>query len=410
MELKSYQAGTPEEEFEKALVELVPDTRSRYRGYLETFCEEMNTTPQGLYDFALTTFRSEKTADRLAMKKAWIGFYDAIIKKGVHPNTATNYRKALNKFLEANGLPKINGGVKSVQSRGQARIKPEEVKRVLTLPMSERIRALVLVLDQSGIRCSDVELLTVEDFNLAKAEYMNNKEFRTWRKPLTSQKTGVNIWVTLGPEAITAIKNYIKTRERGPIFLREKGMFHWKADDKGNRIRTTERTEKGSPMSRKNMTMAIWSLVKPLREEGLRVSAHSFRKRFLDGWDQARMLNTGKYIAGKKIPKNDAAYLDIEDRYFEAYMTHYFEYISLEKRDTEIDNMNKKIEELETRLAAERKNKIETNGAFRDLAEQVRKMTPAFEMVQKMIAEQREMDRIRESAKEPENERVQDPD
>ncbi|MCW3991061.1 MAG: hypothetical protein NWE88_13425 [Candidatus Bathyarchaeota archaeon] len=405
MELENYKAGTPEEEFEKALVALAPTTRSRYRGYFKAFCEEMNTTPQKLYDFALSTYRSEKTAERLAMKKAWIGFYDSLLAKGVHPNYAAGYRKALNKFLEANGLPKVIGGVKTVQYKGQSRIKPDEVRRVLALPMSERLRALILVLDQSGIRCSDVELLTIEEFKLARTGYMNDKEFRTWRKPMTSQKTGVNIPVCLGPEAIEAIKNYIKTREGGPIFLREKGMFHWTTDDNGDRVKTTGRTEKGSRMDRHNISMSIWSLVKPLREEGLRVSAHSFRKRFLDGWDQARMLNTGKYIAGKKIPNNDSAYLDIEDRYFEAYMTHYFEYISLEKRDTELENLQNRIKELDAQLKIERRNKIETDIDVRDLAERVRKMEPAFDKAKKFIEyeRERELERLRATEKESED-------
>jgi len=372
MELQSYQAGTPAEEFEKALVALAPDTRSRYRVQLAFFCEEMNTTPQGLFDFALDTYRSEKTADRLAMKKAYIGFYDLLIGRGLHPNTAAAYRHSVNKFLEANGLPKINGGVKTVQYRGVSRIKPEEVKRVLRLRMSDRIFALVLVLDQSGIRCSDVAQLTIEDFKQAKVGHMKNKEFRTWRKPLISQKTGVNVPVTLGPEAIQAIKDYIKNRETGHIFLREKGMFHWTENEKGERIKTTERTEKGSPMSRKNMTMAIWQLMRPLREEGLRVSAHSFRKRFIDGWDQARMLNTGKYIAGKKIPNNDAAYLDIEDRYFEAYMNHYFEYISLEKSDIETENLKKQIQALENTIAVQRGDEA-LSKIKEDLLKEIRK-------------------------------------
>ena len=74
--------------------------------------------------------------------------------------------------------------------------------------------------------------------------------------------------------------------------------------------------------------------MKPLREEGIKVSAHSFRKRFLNDWERARKLNTGKYIAGKKIPHNDSAYLELKSRYFEEYRAHYAEYINLGQKMT----------------------------------------------------------------------------
>ena len=382
MDLQKYKAGSPEEEFEKALVELGAETRSRYRKFLMVFCEEMNTTPEGLYQFALDTFRSEKTADRLAIKKAWIGFYDGLLEKGVHKNTATNYKKAINKFLEANGLPKINGGTKSVQYRGQDRITPEEVERVIALPMSERMRAIILTLDQSGQRCSDVAQMKIEDFKKARKEYRNDKEFRTWRVPISSMKTGVNVPVCLGQEAIDAIKNYIKDRETGPIFLREKGMFHWTTNEEGERIKTDKRTEKGSPMSAKNITVAVRNLVKPLQAEGLRVSAHSFRKRFLDGWDQARKMNTGKFIVGKKIPQNDSAYLDIPRRYFEEYMDHYFKYISLDQKGKEIDAHRQRIEELESQLKEERSKNEESTKLTASLESLVKNLVERVEKLE----------------------------
>ena len=380
MELESYSAGTPLEEFEKALLELSPETGNRYREYLNAFCEAMNTTPQRLHDLALKWSRSEKTAERLSMRKAWVAYYNGLTDRGVHANTAGTQKNGINKFLEANGLPKINGGNKGVQYRGQDTIRADEVRRVLALPMSERIRALVLTLDQSGIRCSDAAQLTVEDFRNARQEVSKGKKFRTWRTPLISQKTKVAIPVCLGPEAIEAIENYVKHRETGHIFLREKGMFHWTTDEDGERRRTEKRTEKGSPMSRKNMTMAIWSLVRPLREEGLRVSAHSFRKRFLDDWRRDRDLYTGKYIAGKKIPNNDGAYMDIKRDYFEKYITHYFNYICLEKTDTEIDNLNEKVRSLEARL--------EVALVDRDEAASLEERTARVEkLVEKLLAE-----------------------
>lgn len=357
MRLESYSAGTPLEEFEKALLELNPETASKYREYLNAFCKEMKTIPQRLHDLAFQWSRSDKTAERLSMRKAWVAYYNGLIDRGVHPNTAGTQKNGINKFLEANGLPKINGGNKGVPYRGQDTIRAEEVRRVLGFRMSERLRALVLTLDQSGIRCSDVAQLTVEDFRNAREEVSRGLRFRTWRKPLISKKNKVAIPVCLGPEAIEAIENYIKNRETGHIFLREKGMFHWTTGEDGKRIRTEKRTEKGSPMSRKNMTMTVWSLMKPLREEGLRVSAHSFRKRFLDDWRRDRDLYTGKYIAGKKIPSNDGAYMDIERDYFEKYIEHYFKYISLEQTNTEIEHLRKKVKVLE--VAEERARGLE---------------------------------------------------
>lgn len=374
LELENFSAGTPMEEFEKALLELDDETAARYRGYLNDFCSQMSTTPQRLHDLALKWSRSDKTAERLSMKKAWIAYYNGLIAEGVHANTAGTKKNGINKFLDANGLPKIRGGNKGVAYRGQDTIRAEEVRRVLGLRMSERLRALVLTLDQSGVRCSDAVQFTVEDFRMARQEIRRGKRFRTWREPLISEKTGIAVPVCLGPEAIEAIENYVKNRQSGHIFLREKGMFHWTPGENGKRIRTGERTEKGSPMSRKNVTMAVWGLVRPLREEGLKVSAHSFRKRFLDDWRRDRDLYTGKYIAGKKINSNDGAYMDIERDYFEKYIAHYFEYISLDQTDTEIEHLNEKIKTLEAQLRQREATQLsdEEVGGLRRLLAEVR--------------------------------------
>ena len=114
-------------------------------------------------------------------------------------------------------------------------------------------------------------------------------------------------------------------------------------------------------MSRKNMTMAIWSLVKPLRDEGIKVSAHSFRKRFLNDWRRDRQFLTGKYIAGKKIPQNDDAYVDIERDYFEDYMEHYFKYITL-------DPVNEELETIKDELKRARDEYIELVQGLRNYA------------------------------------------
>ena len=71
------------------------------------------------------------------------------------------------------------------------------------------------------------------------------------------------------------------------------------------------------------------------------------------------------------------------------------------KRNEEVNKLQEKVNELEEELEAERRNKIEKDTEFKALAEEVKRMRPAFAVVQELMEEKIERDRIRESSMAP---------
>ena len=365
MGLQDYVSKTPYEEFELSIKGLSEKTRMGYPMALDEFCKFHGTTPNKLYRFEAENQASKQSSKKLAIRHAFEDFRMHLIKeKGLNPNTAQNYKKALNKFLTANGLnPLTSERGKSIGAKAVKSITKEQIRDVIDYTGTDvRLRAIIYTLKDTGLRVSDLAQLTVEYFNGMRREYdIQGREFRFWSEALTTKKAGVNAYVCLGPESIKALKNYIRRRESGPIFLtivtgKESRMTITKGPRKGERI-IRKGSKAGQPMRKTNITSVVLSATKPLRARGIRITAHSFRKFFLNAWTSKGLDKYGKLFAGKSLGRNDGAYIAKENGELEKiYIENYDEVLGLEdtrtvkelqKTQDEMSRLKKEVAQLQ---------------------------------------------------------------
>ena len=305
MKLQDSENRTPSERFENALSNLSVDTQKLYRRNLNKFCNSLGTTPDELCTTALKWENSEKLAERGNLSQAVSDYLKKLIDvDGVHPNTASSYKKAINKLLRANHLRPVRiENEKKVDSKGVDMIQPECIRELADLTTTNyRLRALIMTLKDSGLRTSDVVQLSVEDY--LSARRFRDDQFRVyvaWSEPFTTIKNGVNADIRLGPESVECIDKYIGNRKVGRLFTKKNG----------------------EPLKAHTVTTLITNLCKPLRSRGYHVSAHSFRKFFMSTFQANGQLPVGKMIAGKRISATDEPYLHMRSHLDTIYIDVY---------------------------------------------------------------------------------------
>jgi hypothetical protein len=273
-----------------------------------------------------------------------------IKEDGVHPNTARNYRKAINKLLKVNHLTPVRiDNEKKVDYKGVSMIKPEFIRELATYTEKNlRLRALIMTLKDSGLRVSDVVRITVEDWRDNTRRFKDDlgREYVAWCEPLTTQKSGVNAKIRLGPDSVEWIDKYVGSRREGSLFTRKDG----------------------EPLQPHTVTTLINNLCKPLRKRGVKVSANSFKKFYMSTFQAHGQLNIGKIIAGKRIAATDKPYLEMEDHLDKIYIDVYyneraplavFEGGQIARAQDEIEKLKAIIEEMrEEKAHAEEIGKI----------------------------------------------------
>jgi len=345
LNLQDYAVGTPLDEFEKKIRNLNPRTQQLYRRCLNEFCQKIETTPNKLYQYAYEWETSNERGVRGRLSLIVSDFIREKIEAGLNPNTARSYKKAINKFLSANELRPLKlDNQKKIDSKRKPMATPKHIRELFDLSSTNvRIRALLMTMKDTGLRVSDIEHLTVEDFrNSALTHDEFGREFRVWAEPVTSRKTGVNAYVHLGYEAIPWIEAYVGNRREGSIFLTKSGM---------------------KPMKSHSMTTAIKNLCKPLNSRGIKISAHSLRIFFLTTFDTNRASNTGKRIAGKRLPPTDDPYYATGENLTRDYIQVYnaerglsiFESGQFAKTQEEIQKLRDSLEIERARFIAQQK-------------------------------------------------------
>ncbi len=355
MGLQDFEVNTPLEEFTLSLSGLSEKTQRLYPMALEEFCKFHDITPQELYVWESGNQTSVDTKNKLRMKRAFEKFRQHLIEvKGLNPNTAQNYKKAVNKYLTANGLnpiPSERG--KTVGSKSSRSITKDQIREVIDYARTDlRARALIYTMKDCGLRVGDIAQLTVEYFNdMRRKTDERGNEFRFWSEEYTTQKSKVNAHICLGPESIKALKNYIGTRETGAIFLTittasDNSMVITKGPRRGERI-TRKGSEAGQPMRKTAITNLIINRTNPLRNRKIKVTSQSIRKFFLNAWTSKGLDKYGKLFAGKSLGRNDGAYVATENGELEKlYVDNYFEILALE--DTGVDPAE--VEDLKTQI------------------------------------------------------------
>ena len=383
MGLQDFEASTPSEEFTLSLSGLSDKTQRLYPMALEEFCKFHDTTPKELFIWESENQTSVDTKNKLRMKRAFEKFRQHLVEvKGLNPNTAQNYKKAVNKFLTSNGLnpiPSERG--KTVGSKSSRSITKDQIRDVIDHAKTDlRARALIYTMKDTGLRVGDIAQLTIEYFNnMRRKTDEKGNEFRFWSDELRTQKAKINAHICLGPESIKSLKNYIGTRETGAIFLTittasDNSMVITKGPRKGERI-TRRGSEAGQPMRKTAITNLLINRSKPLRNRNIKVSAQSLRKFFLNAWTSKGLDKYGKLFAGKSLGRNDGAYIATENGELEKlYMENYTKVLGLEDNGAleEVETLQKKIEGLEANLddtqslLVKMMTALVTNGATED--------------------------------------------
>ena len=354
MGFKDYAVGGSSEEFEKSLASLSEGSARMYRKFFAEFIKWGNYTPEQFYQWVKKLESDEDPRSRRQLSLAYNDFVKEHVEQGANPNSMLNYRKAVHKFLEANELTlriRKNGG--KTQYRGQKIIKVEQVRKILDLAGNNlRSRALIMTLKDSGLGVSELAMLTCEDFINAR-EYKDEEgnRFKAWAQPLIRNKTGESCYVHLGPDAITALEDYIGKRKEGAIFVTSKGQPH--RDDEGNISHAAGFTERGSSMKPLAITGSMRHICKLLKSQGYKISAHSFRKLFETSFDLEGNLNVAKKIMGKAISASDEPYLQFEDNLTKIYMEVYRKRLSLGGESTRINDLEEEIDELKAGKSSE---------------------------------------------------------
>lgn len=343
MGFEKYRAGTPYEEFEKSLKGLSPGTGEIYRAYLNEFFLFNDSTAEGFYQWIRSLEASADMRDRKQLTAAFEVFSASKVDAGVSLNTVSNYRKAIHKFLDANELTiriKTNG--KKPKYRGQDIVTRDQIRRLVEYAGPNlRLRAILLVLKDSGLGVSEAAMLTVEDYLSAK-EYKDEagRRFKQWANPLIRAKTGEICEVCLGPESIAAIEDYRGTRREGALFLTSKGQPH--KDEDGTMTAEAGFTEKGAPMTPSSITTTVRHHCKALKAKGYKVSAHSFRKLFETSFELEGKLSTAKLVMGKAIPASDEPYLKLGGNLIKSYAEVYVKHLLLSDEARELAELKEK--------------------------------------------------------------------
>ena len=171
---------------------------------------------------------------------------------------------------------------------------------------------LILFLKDSGLRASDARLLNYGDI---RKELDDESEFI----PITriTQKVKTTAKTFIGPEAIHAIKEYIKARQKGTRRLPPETLT-----DKSPLFRTWKsKTVKRIP--RYTLSSVIRNAFNQVNEP--HISAHSLRK-YLQTSLEAAGINTNwidQIIGHKLINSRDAYSKPTDEQLYEAYVKAY---------------------------------------------------------------------------------------
>lgn len=315
--------------FERRLELKAENTRRNYRCAFRKFLKTNGLSEEELLELAEKDLEEVELLVIEAMRME--------IDKGNKPTTARLTYKAVRFFLKANGFKNFSldreDKPKAVYS-GSRRTTDAHIRELwdsFSADYKTRNRAILMFLKDSGLRISDACNLNVEHYRAASEPA---KGFRVFA-PSATQKTGEIAHVHIGPEAVSALDDYLGDRETGPLFL----------DREGRRLKSKAMSE-------------VFGKVKRcrggLKEDYNSISAHSLRKfhntllPFRDEWI--------KFLEGKATD----VYVD-EPEVTQEYVKSYDKlrvFMHPEVSRQELEKLQRQLEEERRRGREELKREI----------------------------------------------------
>lgn len=260
--------GKAGEVWEEELAALAQKTQLRYLTCFVKLIEIWGVIPDELFDMRFKDLKSDDPRDFKNMERRINKLMKEMEDEGSSFESARMVKKTMSSFFSAQGLDlrfkRKNG--KTGESNGQKMITREQFRELyesLNVLNKKRNRAIFMMLKDSGLRVSDVAVMTVGVYRYAEDIKSELGESFKVLDPTKTQKCGVYAYVHLGPEAIETIDEYLLEREeKGEILGEDSILF----------------------LSRRKKQFTGEALSKVIQKKcvklGLRrISAHSIRKR-----------------------------------------------------------------------------------------------------------------------------------
>ena len=214
------------EVWEEELTSKNEDTARIYRKAMKTFLEYTGWDLETLFNTHRMARGAEDPRDwHKVSRQLKACMKEHIEKKGYSTSHAYQIQKAVASFLTSNGLDfKMNGSKPfSLEYMGQNVIDAEGIRQLLEATADPRTRALIMVAKDSGLRVSDIIKLDVGDVRKAVD---SGEEFVLI--DLRQKKGGRAAKPILGPEALDAVRKWLKKRPTGyvdnsPLFTKIEG-------------------------------------------------------------------------------------------------------------------------------------------------------------------------------------------
>ena len=297
-------------------------------------------------------------------------------------------------------LPKDKGfKIRGDKPKTPSHLRPEHIKQAI-LAANPMYGAIITCMAESGMGISEV--LDWSNMGWESLRDQLNEGVDVIKVDLPGRKSERNVrpyFTLVGGDAQRMLRHYLGPdlpEERKAIFLNPLG-----------------RPVNATALKRFWLRHLIRLGIIEKEEEGTKgtrygYGLHELRENFRTLWSQSRANpDLGEFLMGHKI---DAYGYNQIYRDYEYVVEEYRKALPFldvlsggfdPKRNEMVQTMQARIEELEAQLEAERRNEREKDIEFKDLAEQVRKMQPAFEMTQKFIEQERELQKLRGIPVEP---------
>lgn len=312
---------------------------------LRLYCTRWRVTPQQLFEQRIKEIqpkeaprdylvdgqiksRAKRLMEEMQQEKSdeWPVEFIELLKPGPKSASTCNMvSKALTSFfrvfgeelvLKFNTKDKVNG-----VSEGSDSITNVQIRRALDFTGDEfplRNKAITLFLKDSGLRSSDLSLITLQDYRnaLKKRKVSKYREPFALFNPITTQKEKIPANIIIGPETIEATNTYLKVERKGE----NNALFTMRPSKRGD-LRIRSEYVAMSPA-------AISGVIKRMIDRALGAMAttrttHSLRNFHYNTLQYSGMpVDAIKWLQGKKQNTYHRGYAKVEDTfsiYIEAY-------------------------------------------------------------------------------------------
>jgi len=280
--------------FKNFLGKLSPNTQENYLREFTQFLEFRNQTTDQFFDQFRSWVRDEDERKKLRLGIEVTEYQKQLMQeRGVKGASVMSVHRAVMGFLTANGLGKefqINGERITDDSDELPNISKEQLNQILEATGSYRIKAVIHLAKDSGLRIGDVTRLKVEDVrpiwddpNVEQVrEYPGFYQF-----DVVQGKTGNPAYPVIGYEAIESLQKWkaeradleISDNDSDPLFCAIKTVTPF-TDKRGRYVKGST---KGWELDESTLSVIFSKLVrkskvKKLRGEKRKPSIHSLRK------------------------------------------------------------------------------------------------------------------------------------